>query len=187
MRHILIFVTTLLILSSCQTNDLSRSETFQVLLPDTSKTHRPNFLFNILIAYGEQMHLPRIDTGSNNFELRIWTNSMIDPDQMVLVRKFGTTVLGQKFDYNSSFDSLEYYKLSDTYQNIALTQFVDSVQKIDFTKMLSQNEIENFEDNIADGITYHLEISTPIFISSLLTIALSVSPKQIYIIKDFLT
>jgi len=148
-------------LTSCHTDNSSHSDTFVLLLPDTSKTHRPIDLYEHLKAYSGQMNLPRIDTGVKGFELRIWTGSMIDPDQMVLLRKSETVTIAQKFDYNSNFDSLEYYKLTNPYSNAALTRFVDSLQKVDFTTMLSQNEIQDFQVNVADGITYHMEIATP--------------------------
>ncbi|RYE36195.1 MAG: hypothetical protein EOP48_29795 [Sphingobacteriales bacterium] len=161
MRHTLIFITTLLMLASCQTNSSSHSDTFQVLLPDTTKTHRQNALYEHLKGYGIQMNLPRIDTGVKGFELRIWTGSMIDPDQMVLLRKSDTITIAQKFDYNSNFDSLEHYKIINSYNSNELTRFVDSLQKLDFTTMVSQNEIQGFNDNVADGMTYYMEISTP--------------------------
>src|SRR5688572_5379419 len=125
MRHTLIFITILLMLASCQINNSSHSDTFQVLLPDTSKTHRPDNLYKLLKDYGRQMNLPRIDTGVRSFELRIWTGSMFDPDQLVLLRKSDTVTIAQKFDYNLNFDSLEHYKLTNTFGNRSLTQFVD--------------------------------------------------------------
>lgn len=109
------------------------------------------------------MGLPRIDTGVNEFELRIWTGSMIDPDQMVLLRKSDTGTIAQKFAYNLSFDRLEHYELIKAYRSDTLTQYVDSLKNVDFKSIISQNEIANFRDDIADGITYHLEVATPTF------------------------
>ena len=161
MRHIPLIISTLLILASCQTNDTFHSDSFRLLLPDTSKTHKPNTLFDDLKNWSKQMSLPRMDTGVNNFELRLWTRSRIDPDNMVVLRISDTNVIAEKFNYNTSADSLEHFKLSDTYHNAILTQFADSLQKVDFSKMISQNEIKNFHDNIADGIRYYMEIATP--------------------------
>jgi hypothetical protein len=107
------------------------------------------------------MNLPRIDTGANDFEIRLWMGSMIDPDQMIFLRKSDTSVFAQTYDYNANFDSLEYFKLTHTYQGALLRQFADSLQKVDFSKMISQDQIENFRDNVADGITYLLEVATP--------------------------
>ena len=109
------------------------------------------------------MNLPRINTGVKGFEIRVWTGSMIDPDQMVLLRKSDTGTIAQRFDYKTSFDSLEHYELIQTYKSDTLTQYVDSLTNFDFKAMISQNEIDDFRNNIADGITYHMEISTPTF------------------------
>jgi hypothetical protein len=161
MRIILLLVSTFLLLVSCEVNTNTDAGTFQIILPDTSKTHRPNTLFDDLNNWSRQMALPRIDTGVSDFELRLWTGSMIDPDQMIVLRKSGTNVTARKFNYKVSFDSLKHFKQTDTYQNDSLSRFADSLQNVDFSKIISQEEIENFRDNIADGIIYFLEVATP--------------------------
>jgi hypothetical protein len=163
MRHILFIITTLFIIASCKPKENLLPASFEVLLPDTSKTHSSNMLFDYLRNYARQMNLPRIDTGIKGFELRIWTGSMLDPDQMILVRKSDSGIIGQKFDYTSYSYNLDSYTLKENYQNKAITQLVDSLQMIDFRGMISQNEIPNFIDGIADGITYHLEVATPTY------------------------
>ncbi len=161
MRLLLLVITTFLIVASCQTNESFQADSFQLLLPDTSKTHIPNSVYEHLKGFSRQMGLPSIDTGAKEFELRIWTGSMLDPDQMVLLRKVDSVTIAQKFDYKSYIDTLKHYKLTKTYQHTTLTKFVDSLQEIDFRTMPSQNEIAGFKDNVADGVTYHLELATP--------------------------
>jgi hypothetical protein len=161
MRQYLIYILILVAFSSCQTSNSFQNDTFQLLLPDTSKTHRANTDFDRLIKLSRQMGLPRIDTGVNGFEIRLWTSSMIDPDEMVVLRKVDSVVTAQKYNYNAGFDTVEHFKLMAKYQDTSITQLIDSIQQIDFTKMISQDEIEGFDDNMADGMTYHLEVSTP--------------------------
>ncbi len=37
---------------------------------------------------------------------------------------------------------------------------MDSLNSYDFENLLSQDEIESFTDNVADGVTYTMEIAT---------------------------
>jgi hypothetical protein len=159
MRHFILFISILFIFISCKTKTTPQSSVFQILLPDTNRTHRPNIIFLHLKEVSDQINLPRIDTGMNGFEIRLWTSSMIIPNLIVVVRETDTVLLSQKIEYYMSPDSAAHYKLYNNQQTGSLRILLDSLQHYDFAKMISQNEIENFTDNLADGITYHLEIS----------------------------
>jgi hypothetical protein len=161
MRYYLTIISTIFILASCRTKENSQAEKFQVLLPDTVKTHQPNKTFDYLIDLGKQMNLPKLDTGVNGTKIRLWITSMMIPHLLVTVNITDTSVTAQKFDYYLSDDGLVNFKPSQRgFGGDSLQLLVEELNEIDFTKMISQSEIASFNDNVADGITYNLEIAT---------------------------
>ena len=40
-----------------------------------------------------------------------------------------------------------------------MTDFISALQAINFTTLISQNEIKDFTDNVDDGVRYTLEIT----------------------------
>ena len=161
MRYFLTTISTIFILASCGTKNNSRPDKFQVLLPDTAKTHRPNETFDYLVGLGKQMNLPKLDTGVSGTKIRLWITSMMIPHLLVTVNITDTSVTAQKFDYYSNDDGLVNFKPSQRgFGGDSLQLLVEELNDIDFTKMISQSEIANFNDNVADGISYNLEIAT---------------------------
>jgi hypothetical protein len=161
MRQFLIILSTIFVLASCQTKNNSKPDKFQVLLPDTSKTHRPNTTFDYLTDLGKQMILPRLDTGVIGTDIRLWITSMADPDLVITLSITDTSVYAQKFDFYLSPDGVVHFKKTDKgFGGDSLQLLVEELNSVDFQKMISQSEIENFNDNIADGINYNLEIAT---------------------------
>jgi hypothetical protein len=80
---------------------------------------------------------------------------------LVTVNISDTSVTAQKFDYYFSDDGVAHYKPSPRgLGGDSLQLLVEELNDIDFPKMISQSEIENFNDNVADGINYNLEIAT---------------------------
>jgi len=160
MGHNLLIILTTVVLMSCHPKDKTQIDKFQVLLPDTSKTHRPNIIFDNLKLWGNQMGLPQIDTGVNDIEVRLWTSSRFIPDLLVIIRENDSSIINQKIEYFFSPDGVTHFKKGELLQADTLKPLIDSLKKIDFSKLISQNEIENFNDNLKDGITYHLEFSS---------------------------
>jgi hypothetical protein len=86
---------------------------------------------------------------------------MMIPHLLVTVNITDTSVTAQKFDYYLSDDGLVNFKPSQRgFGGDSLQLLVEELNEIDFTKMISQSEIASFNDNVADGITYNLEIAT---------------------------
>ena len=161
MRHLLITISSIFILASCQTKKSSQADTFQVLLPDTAKTHRPNKTFDYLTDLGKQMNLPKLDTGVSGTKIRLWITSTITPHLLVTLNITDTSVTAQKFDYYLSDNGLAHFKPSQRgLGGDSLQLLMEELNDIDFPKMISQSEIANFNDNVADGINYNLEIAT---------------------------
>jgi hypothetical protein len=160
MWNSLILITVICTLVSCGAAPVDSSDDAH-LDPISVKKYSADHFSNHLKNAGTQMGLPRIDTGVNGFELRIWTASMIDPDNLVVLRKLNHTTIAQLFDYKYSSDSVQHYKMTQSYNNSMLNKFADSLAQISFSSFLSQNEIPGFQDNIADGMTFHMEIAKP--------------------------
>jgi len=160
MRYSLLFIIILLLHISCETKVESSSDKFQILLPDTAKTHSANSLFDNLKDAGRQMKLPRIDTGVADFEIRLWQSAIFNPDLLIVIRKKDTLVECQSFYYDYKNGSIAKFEVTNLSRKGELRSLIDSLKKIDFPKLISQKEIEKFDDIVVDGIYYHLEIST---------------------------
>ena len=62
---------------------------------------------------------------------------------------------GHKYEYRDPL-KLKEIKLKP---QISISNLLDSLKNIDFGKLISQNKIENFKDDVDDGTVYTLEIS----------------------------
>jgi len=151
----------ILTFASCKTKKNARTNEFQVLLPDTTKTHRPNKTFAYLTDLSKQMNLPKLDTGVTGTTIRLWITSMITPHLLVTLNITDTSIKAQKFDYYLSDDKLAYFTPSlRGFGGDSLQLLAEELNTIDFSKMISQSEITGFNDNVADGVNYNLEIAT---------------------------
>jgi len=161
MRPLSIIISTIFLIASCQTKNNSQADKFQILLPDTTKTHRPYKTFEYLTDLGKQMNLPKLDTGVSGTKIRLWITSIMTPHLLVTLNITDTSVTAQKFDYYLSDDGLAHFEPSQGgFGGDSLQLLVEELNDIDFPKMISQSEIANFNDNVADGINYNLEIAT---------------------------
>jgi hypothetical protein len=106
------------------------------------------------------MGLENIYTGVDSFEIRLWIVSMIKPNRMVLLKKSNQIITSQDFTYDYSSDNKLSFKAGKVIQNNSYSILVDSLKNFDFESMLSQDEINNFVDNVADGVTYTMEVAT---------------------------
>jgi len=146
---------------SCWTKKSNHpTDSFKVILPDTSKSHKEYTTFEHLKILDEQMNLDDIYNGVDSFEIRIWIVSMIKPNKLFIVKQANQIITVQDFYYEYSSDYKLSFKSGQIQQNNSYSTLMDSLKKYDFAKLISQEEIDNFVDNIADGVTYTMEIAT---------------------------
>ena len=58
-------------LVECQAKRDPPASRFRVLLPDTTKTHRPNKKFDDLVSLAKKLGLPKLDTGVAGTKIRL--------------------------------------------------------------------------------------------------------------------
>lgn len=113
------------------------------------------------------LSLSPIDKGVDSFELRIWVSSMMIPKHLIVL----------KYDQDR-WGNYEYWyypndKLIDsmTVYNKPIPKEVDKIvlflKQAEILELPSQLAIPNFQDNIADGQTCTIEISTKHFYKAL--------------------
>lgn len=115
----------------------------------------------------KEFNLPEIYKGVDSFELRIWVSSMIIPDFATILRYSDSQWVAHEYIYYENgniLDSLIIKKinLSDSIGNV-VTYLSDSA----VLKLPSQHAIPGFVDNVADGQTCTIEISTKTFYKAL--------------------
>jgi hypothetical protein len=165
MRNTLNIFITLFIFSCNWTDthehpDVSAHRSFRILLPDNIKTGRPTTTFNSLKIRAEQMKLPPLDKGVKWFELRMWRTGNFNPNPLIVIRKTDSSVIANKYYYYLINDTVAKFEIDNKRIKQPANLLLDSLLQLDFKKMVSQQEIEGFVDNVADGVTYHLEVST---------------------------
>lgn len=160
MRHSLIILVTLIIFCSCSTKTKQSKDSFRTILPDTSKTHKVYTTFEHLKLLDEQMGLDNIYNGIDSFEIRLWIVSMIKPNRLFIIKKSNQEVTSQDFSYDYSADNKLTFKAGKIIQNNSYPILIDSLSNYNFESLLSQDEIDNFVDSVADGVTYTMEIAT---------------------------
>ena len=158
MRHSQAFLAAIIILLSCNlTETANNSKTTKVSTVDSFKLARQN-------AFSDQalkLNLTTIDKGVDSFEIRIWVSSMFIEHDLVILKYSDTSWMTQKIRYYKSANGVTHFKNEGpTKPNITLPSLIDSLRQAQLDKIKSQEEIPNFVDNIADGVTYDLEIST---------------------------
>jgi hypothetical protein len=158
MRNIQTFITAIIVLLSCNSADTTNKyKPIKVSVVDTIKLARQK-------AFSEQalkLNLTPIDNGVDSFELRIWVGSMLVEHDLIILKYSDTSWLTQKIRYYNSEDDVTHFKNEKLINpTIALPLLIDSLLQMHLDKLLSQEEIPNFVDNIADGVTYDVEVAT---------------------------
>ena len=97
----------------------------------------------------------------DSFILRLWITSMVIPHQMIELRKGEDGWISKKYDYYDETDDKVMFKNIPLKGQSSLNTLVDSLRQIDFAALISQEDIRGFVDNVADGVTYHMEIIKP--------------------------
>lgn len=142
---------------SCNSADTTiKTEQVKIKAVDTIKLARQK-------AFSDQalkLNLTSIDKGVDSFEMRIWVGSMFVEHDLIILKYADTSWLTQKIRYYESEDGVTHFKNKKIKPTISLPLLIDSLKQIQLDKLISQEQIPNFVDNVADGVTYHLEIAT---------------------------
>jgi hypothetical protein len=99
-----------------------------------------------------------VPTVDDSFVLRLWITSMMKPDHMIELRKSGKDWITKKFIYYHEPDERLMFKEVPVELISTLNPMIASLKRIDFNHLISQEQIKGFQDNVADGITYNLEV-----------------------------
>jgi hypothetical protein len=156
-RHTITLITAIIVLLSCNSADTTnKSEPVKVTIVDTFKLARQKTFSD----QATKLNLAQIDKGVDSFEMRIWVGSMFVEHDLIILKYADTSWLTQKIRYYKSEDGVIHFKNEKIKPTITLPLLIDSLKQMHLDKLISQEQIPNFEDNVADGVTYNLEIST---------------------------
>jgi hypothetical protein len=131
----------------------------QAQQPDTAKSIDYTYqeTFNIRPALYDKicdrLQLTELSKSLDSFSLRLWTGGMFGY-QLMIINKVNGSWKSFKYSYTTE-NNIKEEKFK---QNISITTLLVTLNSIDFKKFKNQNEIEGFNDNVADGVTYTLEV-----------------------------
>jgi hypothetical protein len=158
MRQTLTIIISLSILLSCNSSETGNiNESVKNLTVDTIKLARKK----AIAEQATKLNLTPIDKGVDSFEMRIWVGNMFVEHDLIILKYLDTSWLTQKIRYYQSEDGVTHFKNEKVSKpSISLQLLIDSLKEVQLDKLISQEEIPNFIDNVADGVTYHLEVAT---------------------------
>ncbi|MFT3704146.1 MAG: hypothetical protein QM802_17395 [Agriterribacter sp.] len=160
MRVFLVTISTFGILLSCNLSQKPEPQPVKVTAVDSAEKARQQIEKKHLAEMAVKLKLLPIDKAVDSFELRLWVGSMVLPNKLIVLYYKDSMWQTHKIYYYDKQDGSIFRKEEKIKTDFPVTALADSLQLIDFSKMISQHEIKGFEDNVADGVTYHLEIAT---------------------------
>jgi len=160
MRHSLLIISVIYVLSSCNFDDRAKQSIVPNNSVDTVKIAKQKEQAKYFSDLATTLKLLPIGNGADSFELRLWVSSMfVEHDLMILTFK-NQTWESHKIRYYKSEDGVTHFKEREIKTKFSINNLVDSLKVVDFSSLPSQEEIKNFKDNIADGVTYNIEVAT---------------------------
>ena len=156
-RHFIIPLITIVVLLSCNSPDTAnKNEPVKATRVDTSKLERQRAFSELAL----KLYLKPLEEGLDSFEMRIWASSMLAEHSLVIIKHIDSSWLVQNIRYYRSEDGVIHYRNELLKPTISLSLLIDSIKQVRLAEIISQEEIPNFIDNVADGVTYDLEIAT---------------------------
>ncbi len=158
MRQVLGTLSVIIYLCACNSSEpVNNSIPAKVVVEDTLKAARKSGFAET----ASQLKLTPIDKGVDSFEIRIWVSNVFIEKDLIVLSYTDSIWKALRFSYYKSPDGLIFSKpVNIKRPEISLHLLVDSLREIQFDKLLSQNEIPGFVDNVADGVWYSVEIAT---------------------------
>ncbi|OQP47847.1 hypothetical protein A4H97_30520 [Niastella yeongjuensis] len=160
----LIFLTCIGI--SCKTKSSDKIEYFKTLVTDTMKLMPYNEI-DISKVRTKEFNLPEIYKGVDSFELRIWISSMTIPDFATILRYSDSQWVAHKYTYFENGNILDSLIIKRINLPDSIGNLVSYLSDSAVLMLPSQHKIPGFVDNVADGQTCTIEISTKTFYKAL--------------------
>lgn len=165
--RVLLFLVLAYLLSACGARTLSdNGYKFKNLTTDS-------VLLQNLSAKVKALNLSPITGGVDSFELRMWHGlSIATPNWLVTLKyddsAWHLTHTDYWFDYQWTNGRPEKVRLDSSFTKSIvvpsnITSIIDSVYHFRLDTFSSQSEILGFQDKVADGVFYQIEIATPNF------------------------
>ena len=165
MKHLL-YLTILSLAISCKTRSTSESGGFKTIVTDTMKLMPYNEI-DLSRIRAKEFNLPEIIKGVDSFELRIWVSSMMIPDFATILRYSDTQWVAHKYAYYENENTLDSVIIKKINLTDSIGKVVAYLSDSSILNLPSQHAIPGFIDNVADGQSCTIEISTKHFYKAL--------------------
>ena len=165
-----ILITSLLLIhfSSC---DQRSPGIFKVIVTDTTITHNKHNELDRGQSYSRLLNLPNISNGVDSFEMRIWYWGLVEGNLLVNLRFAKENWIASKtecfftgYGFDKKLDSANTKAIPVPKNTSSLVAYFTSDSILDLP---SQQAIPGFVDNIGDGQSCFIEISTKSFYKAL--------------------
>lgn len=151
---------------SCNSKRTSNAESFRIIVTDTMKLIPYNEI-DLSRFRAKEFNLPELTKGVDSFELRIWVSSMMIPNIATILRYSDTQWVAHSYAYYDSGGVLDSVIARKIVLPDSIYKVVSYLSDTSVLNLPSQHAIPRFVDNIADGQSCTIEISTRTFYKAL--------------------
>ena len=151
---------------SCNTKVSSQPDDFRTIVTDTMKLIPYNEI-DLSRIRAKAFNIPEIVKGVDSFELRIWVSSMMIPDYATILRYSDTQWIANEYAYYENGNTIDSVIIRKINLPDSIANVISYLSDSSVLNLPSQNAIPGFIDNVADGQTCTIEISTKTFYKSL--------------------
>jgi hypothetical protein len=141
----------------CCTNNNQQKPVMRESAGDSTKRVIKEYYKNHYSSLANQLHLPNINEGNQGLEIRIWASSMLIPADVVRIFVSDSVQSYKNYSYTVIDNSTISYTVT-AISNDTIAELGKLLDTLDFSSYISQEDIPEFEDLVADGMTYTMEI-----------------------------
>jgi hypothetical protein len=162
MRILNILLYTSLVIA-CVSGNSNKLKHFRNLTSDT-------LLYKYLSSKAAKLNLARINLGVDSFEFRVWHGSvLLTPKQLVILKyndsSWQLTETDYWLHYQNNYPKRDIIVLDSCFTKqlmvqMPLSQIIDSIEYFRLDTFPSQDEIPGFKNNVADGMSFTIELAT---------------------------
>ena len=142
------------------THQSAAKSSFVQMITDTAISHLPFNEIDFSRETSRKLNLPNIINGVDIFEHRIWMSSMVSPSILRIVKFEEGDWFVLNYHYYNGHEGVDSSKMERMPYPYGIERVVSMLSSDSILNLLSQVAIPGFVDNVADGHTITIEITT---------------------------
>jgi len=169
-------VSMLIFFSSCH-NKTAEKPSVKMELPDTSKTHQPDLMYEVKKKAADELMLNKLENGADSFELRLWAKvEVLNEGQVFVIKKINNQWNCLHYSYLEKSGvmpmnpndlvkwatdfTIDTFWVNKKHPAANWDGFFKDIEKENIYNLPSQADIKGWKNSVSDGFTYYVEYAT---------------------------